>query len=286
MFDSRETAGRTRRAVALVVALVAALGALVLARSVSAQERTVPEHPMMTDRFFIGAGAQWTDSNVQASLNSTGTLGLGSVIDFEDNVGLDETNIVGLFMLSMRLSERWRIEIEYSKLDRDKEKQTMRTIDWGDLNIPVNTVTRATFNVEDARISVGYSFFRTKDKEVGIGLGAHYARIEAGLSTANFGSQFAKESAPLPVITLYAKVALTDRWLLGVRADRLSLDTGDIKGDVFSSALQFVYQPWRHFNIGFGYGITNFQLESISEDWRGKAQIEGHGPGLFIGTTF
>lgn len=265
--------------------IAAGLGALLLARGVTAQEGAIPEHPMMTDRFFIGAGAVWTDSNVQASLNST-TLGLGSLIDFEDDLGLDETNVVAVLMFRMRLSERWRLDVEYSRLDRDKERQTMRTIDWGDLNIPVNTVSRATFNVEDARVSVGYSFFKTKDKEIGIGLGAHYARIEAGLSTRNFGSEFAKESAPLPVITVYAEVALTDRWLLGMRIDRLSLDIGDVKGDVFSSGLQFVYQPWRHFNVGLAYRVTNFQLSSNTEDWRGEAQIEQHGPGLFVAATF
>jgi hypothetical protein len=241
---------------------------------------------MMTDRFFIGGGALWADSNVQASLNSTGGLGVGSLIDFEDNLGLEETNIIGTFMFRMRLSGRWHLEAEYFKLDRDNERQSTRTIDWGDLNIPVNTTARATFNLEDARVSVGYSFFRTKDKEIGIGLGAHWTWLEAGLSTRNFGSQAAKESAPLPVITLYARVALTDRWLLGLRFDRLSLDTGDVKGDVFSSGLDFVYQPWRHFNFGIGYRAINFQISSTSEDWRGEAQIQQNGPVLFIATTF
>ena len=72
---------------ATVVAM--ALGALLLADSAFAQEDTPPDHPMMSDRFFMGAGALWAESNVTANLN-TGRVGLGTFIDFEDDMGLDE----------------------------------------------------------------------------------------------------------------------------------------------------------------------------------------------------
>jgi hypothetical protein len=161
-----------------------------------------------------------------------------------------------------------------------------RTIDWGDLNIPIDAVARGSFDVEDARIGVGYSFFQRKDKEVGVGLGAHVMSMEAKFTTRNFGSEGASQSAPLPVVTFYARIALTDRWLLSVRVDRLSLDVGDTDGSIFSSGTDFVYQPWRHFNIGIGYRDINMEVTSTSEDWRGKAQIRQSGPLLFFGSTF
>jgi hypothetical protein len=261
------------------------LGALLLTGGAFAEEGTPPDHPMMSDRFVVGAGVLWSESNVTASLNS-GRVGLGSLIDFEDDLGLDETNVIGLFMFRMRLSERWRLEAEYFKLDRDNEKQLSRTIDWGDLNIPINAVARGDFSVEDVRVSVGYSFFQRKDKEIGVGLGAHVMSMEASLSTRNFGSERADESAPLPVVTFYARMALTDRWLLNVRVDRLSLDYEDIDGSIFSSGTEFVYQPWRHFNIGIGYRDINMDVTSTSDDWRGKAQVRQSGPILFVSGTF
>jgi hypothetical protein len=233
----------------------------------------------------VGAGVVWAESNVTANLN-TGRVGLGTFIDFEDDVGLDEQNPIGQLMFRMRLSERFRLEAEYFKLDRDNEKQVSRTIDWGDLNIPIDAVARGSFDVEDARIGVGYSFFQRKDKEVGVGLGAHVMSMEAKFTTRNFGSEGASQSAPLPVVTFYARIALTDRWLLSVRVDRLSLDVGDTDGSIFSSGTDFVYQPWRHFNIGIGYRDINMEVTSTSEDWRGKAQIRQSGPLLFFGSTF
>lgn len=265
--------------------IVLALGGLLLAGAARAEEDVIPQHPMMSDRFFIGAGALWAESNVTANLN-TGRVGLGTFIDFEDDVGLDENNLIGLFSFRWRMFERWLLQAEYFELNRDNEKQVSRTIDWGDLSVPVNAFARGTFDMSDIRVSVGYSFFRTKDKEIGIGLGAHVTDLEATFSTQNFGSERASQSAPLPVLMMYAQMALTDRWLLSVRVDRLSLDTGDVDGSIFSSGTDFVYQPWRHFAMGLGYRDINIQISSTGEDWRGKAQVRHSGPYLFISSTF
>ncbi|WP_129646901.1 hypothetical protein [Peristeroidobacter agariperforans] len=269
------------------VAMVMAVSLLSLARSAAAEEgsESIPDHPMLSDAWYLGAGALWAESNVTANLNS-GAIGAGALIDFEDDMGLDESSIIGLFDARWHFTRRWQLEVEYFKLDRDNEKQVQRVIDWGDLNVPIDGVAKGTFNIEDFRVSIGYSFFRTKDKEVGVGLGAHVAKLEAGLSTQNFGSDFASQTAPLPFLTLYARMALTDRWLLSMRVDRLSLDTGDIDGKVFSSGVDVIYQPWRHFSVGLGFRDINFQVSSTSDDWRGKAQIQQSGPALFFATSF
>lgn len=267
--------------------MVVAVSLTSLTRAATAAEGddSVPDHPMFTDAWYLSAGVLWAESNVTANLN-TGAIGAGALIDFEDDMGLDEDNLIGLFDARWHFTKRWQLEVEYFKLDRDNEKQVQRVIDWGNLNIPINSVTKGSFNMEDFRVSVGYAFFRSKDKEVGFGLGAHVARLEAGLSTRNFGSEVASQTAPLPFFTVYARMALTDRWLLSMRVDRLSLDTGDIDGKVFSSGFDVIYQPWRHFSVGVGFRDINFQISSVSDDWRGKAQIQQSGPMLFLSGSF
>jgi hypothetical protein len=266
--------------VLLLVAIVVTLHA-----SDARSQSSTPQHPMLSDRWFVSAGALWGESNVTANLN-TSRVGIGAIVDFEDDLGLDEDNVVGMLMFRTRFLERWQLELEYFKLDRANQKQISRTIDWGDLDVPIDAMARGSFDVEDARVSIGYSFFKTADKEVGFGLGAHVTRIEASLATERLGSDRAAQTAPLPFVTVYARMALTDRWLLNVRVDRLSLDTGDIDGKVFSSGAEFIYQPWRHFNIGIGYRDINFQVSSTTEDWRGKAQVQQNGPMVFVSSTF
>ena len=59
--------------------------------------------------------------------------------------------------------------------------------------------------------------------------------------------------------------------------ERAALDTGDIDGSIFSSEAVFVYQPWRHFNLGLGYRDTNIEVSSTGKNWRGKAQVRQSG---------
>jgi hypothetical protein len=268
-----------------IVSMVA-LGAILLANGARAQDGAIPDHPMMTDRYFLGVGALWTESNVQASLNSQSLGRLGTFIDFEDDLGLDESNVIGTLMFRMQLSHRWRLEAEYFKLDRDNDKVIARDINFGDLTFPLNTSVESTFDLQDARIGVGYAFFRAKDKEVGVGLGIHVMKLETSLSAGAIGSESADTSGPLPTLSVYARIALTDRWLLNWRVDRFSLDTGDFDGSILSTGGEFVYQPWRHFNIGIGFRDISIELTVTSSDWRGEAEISQKGPLLFVGATW
>lgn len=256
-----------------------------LAHGAPVAAQAIPDHPMMSDRYFLAVGALWARSNVQASLN-TGRVGVGTFIDFEKDLGLEDAQAIGLFMFSMRLSERWRLEAEYFRISRDDEKVVSRTIGWGNVDIPIGVAVDTSFTLEDARIGFGYSFFRTRDKEVGFGLGVHQTSIEAKLSTQSTGSQDASTSGPLPTFTIYSRMALTDRWMFMARIDRLSLDQDDFDGRISSSGIEFVFQPSRHFNIGMGFRDISYELSSTSDDWRGSMQIQQSGPLLYVGTTF
>lgn len=268
-----------------IVSMAAVLGLPFAYNVAHAQNAAIPDHPMMRDRFFIGVGAVYADSDVVANLNS-GRVGVGALVDFEEDLGLDENNLIGMATFRMRLSKRWHVDAEYFSINRDNERQAQRTIEWGDLDVPANVNVRASFKTQDLRVGVGYSIFRTQDKEVGFGLGAHIAKFEATLSTANFGSERASQSAPLPFLNFYARMALTDRWLLSVRVDRLSLDTGDIEGNIFSSGTDIVYQPWQHFSVGLGYRDIDIKVTSTDDKWRGDVSVQQSGPFLFIATTF
>jgi hypothetical protein len=129
-------------------------------------------------------------------------------------------------MARWRTGNRWRIEAEYFQMNRTGNKTIDRTINWGDQTFPVNSTVSSKFDFSDLRLSAGYSFFRTKDKEVGVGLGAHVAKYDASLSGSFNGAPLAGESekitAPLPVLSFYGQFALTDRWAVAGRMDRLA----------------------------------------------------------------
>lgn len=263
----------------LVFALMAA------ATAAGAAEGDIPDHPALSAKWYFGAGVFWPKMVTEARLTSS-TLGAGAIINFEDSLGVGDDKEVPGFMARWRIGERWRIEAEYFELNRSATRTIDRDIQWGDVLFPVNAQVSTKFDFSDLRVSVGYSFFRTKDKELGAGLGFHVASYDASLSSGTFGSESEDVTAPLPVFTIYGQFALTDRWAVSARLDRLSLNYDKYEGSIGSLGVDLMYQPFRHFGFGIGFRSTLFDL-TIEEDGREfQARQTFQGPILFVTGNF
>lgn len=259
--------------------------AIAIAGTARAEEYgSIPAHPMLNDSFFLAAGGYWSDSRTVARLNS-GTIGIGALIDFENDFGLDERKAVPIYMLGWRFAKKWRLEVEHYDIDRDNRQQVSRDIQWGNQTFTVGTEVGAKFKLDVTRASIGYSLFKTSDKELGIGLGVHQTKLQAALVSSTTGED-ARVSGPLPTLSLYSSFAMTDRWLFQTRFDQLKVDVGDTDGSISAIGLDLVYQPFRHFNFGLGYRTLVLKVDSTNEKWRGSAEIRSSGPIFFIGSTF
>jgi hypothetical protein len=259
-------------------------GMLFAAAAVRAADGSAPVHPLLNDRFFLAIGGFWSDSSTKARVNS-GTIGIGAEIDFEQDLGLDERKAVPIFMFGWRFAEHWRLEVEHYDIDRDNRKTVSRDFQFGNHTYTASTEIGSKFKLDVTRASVGWSMFKTTDKELGIGLGVHQTRLQAALDSST-AEDDAKVSAPLPVFSLYSAFALTDRWLFQTRFDRLQVKVGDTDGGISNIGIDLVYQPFRHVNFGLGYRALVLKVESTKDRWRGDAEIRSSGPTLFIGTTF
>jgi hypothetical protein len=72
------------------------------------------------------------------------------------------------------MSERWRLEANYFWQKHSGSKSISQDIQWGDVVYPVNTQVTSQVSFSDLRTSVGYSFYKTSDKELGVGFGLHW----------------------------------------------------------------------------------------------------------------
>jgi hypothetical protein len=263
------------------------LGAAFIAAATAANaaEGDIPDHPALSAKWYFGAGLFIPKTTTEASLTSA-TLGAGAIIDFEDTLGMDDEKEVPGFMARWRIGHRWRIEAEYFQLNRSATRGSDREIQWGDVVYPINTQISSSFDFSDLRVSAGYSFFRTKDKELGVGIGFHVAAYDISLNAAGVGSESEDVTAPLPVFTIYGQFALTDRWAVAARLDRLSLDYDKYEGSIGSLGLDLMYQPFRNFGFGIGYRATVFDL-TVSENNR-ELQVKQNfsGPILFLTANF
>lgn len=251
----------------------------------SGEVHPIPSHPSLTDRFFLGVGAYWSTSNTQARLDSPS--GVGTTVDFEDLLGLDDNRVVPQGLARWRMSDRWRLELEYFELDRDESRSINGEIVWGDETYPIGTTIDSRFDFSVARLSCGYSFFKRQDKELGIALGFHLTNIEAELASSTGAQQEdGKLLAPLPVLSMYGQFAMTDLWALSGRLDAFALEYEDYSGHVFSIGIDALCQPWRHFGFGFGWRALDVEVKAESSGWSGEIQTNYSGPIAFASVSF
>ncbi|MCI0506246.1 MAG: hypothetical protein L0Z73_09080 [Gammaproteobacteria bacterium] len=230
-------------------------------------------------------GGYFSRSNTTVAMAPTGG-GTGLAINFEETLDLEERTLTPIGEFSWRINERWRLDIEYFKIGRDATRALASEIQWGDLVFPVGTTVDSSFDFSDTRVSAGYSFFKTPDKEIGVGLGLHVSGIEASITAAGVGAEAADVLAPLPVVNIYGLFALTGEWAMRIRVDWLSLTYDRYTGDVRGIGIDAMYQPFR--NVGFGLGIRSLTTDLTIDDpdWRGEARISFQGPTAFVSASF
>ena len=246
-------------------------------------------NPSLNDEIFIGLGTFYAaKSSTTAQLNSQ-TLGVGTVVDFENTLGMEDTAWGPNADFRWRMSEHWRLEVSYYWISRSGSKSIDRDIQWGDVIYPVNTQVSSKLNFSDLRTSVGYSFYKTSDKELGVGLGLHWLYWQGSLNSLTQGTEGSDLLAPLPVLSVYGGFALNDQWSVGARLDWFSLTYQQYHGGITVLGLNLLYQPFRH--VGFGLGYTglflNFSADSTGlGSFQGKFNQNLQGPTFYVTASF
>jgi len=263
--------------------LICAILAALVAATAQAQE-AIPNHPALQDKFYFGLGAFVPKTSTSAQLDTN--LGVGTNIDFERALGMTTQKTVPDAFARWRFANRWRLEVEYFELNRTGDQAIDRQINWGDQTFPIGTEVMSKFNFSDIRTSVGYSFFKTADKELGVGFGFHVASYDVALSAAASGSEAKKVLAPLPVISAYGQFALTDTWAVGARLDRFSISYDKYDGNVTSMGIDVNYQPFRHVGFGLAYRSLFISLKASGERLVGTFNQTFQGPLLYANATF
>lgn len=247
--------------------------------------KVIPNHPMLSDDLVLTLGVFYPRITTSASLGPS-SGGTGVAISFEDTLNLDARTVTPTAGIFWRATDNWRVDVDYFAIDRDASRTLVADVQWGDKTFTAGTTVNSTFNFSDLRISAAYSFFKRRDKELGIGVGLHVADINASIKASGTGTEAADVTAPLPVVNFYGMFALTKEWAINMRADWLSLTYGDYSGDVRNIQVNTLYQPFR--NVGFGLGVRSLLIDVDIErpDWHGQARLSYQGPTAFITASF
>ncbi len=255
------------------------------------------EHPLLNKTFVIGVGGFFPD--VDSKIRLDGNLGIGTVIDFEDELGLAEANSTFWLSSRWRISRRNNLEFEWIRLDRNSSiTTTSREYDIGDTVVQAGARIDSLLDIDLFRLTYGYSLIRNEKADLQLQAGIHVADVKTALRLAGaliidgqpFGDAIETEgadiTAPLPHFGGNFTYAFNEKLALYGNLIGFAIEINDIKGSIIETGgtLQYNFTD----NIGVGAGIRFFRVdvEATEEDLRGKFQYDYFGPVIYANVAF
>jgi hypothetical protein len=242
------------------------------------------------DRCWFEAAAYWPKVDTTIQLNSNTNNTIGTEIDFESDLNLDDGEALPALAAGARLGNRWRLTGEYYALGRSGEATLARDIVVEDVTYPVNAVITSEFDSDVYRFTVGYSFIRQENVEAGVALGLHATDFTVSLAGQGTvaGSPVAATQtrardflAPLPTIGVYGTWEVAPNVELAGNVDFLKLKVGDYDGRLLNAQLKLSYRVMRNVALGVIYRYVDYRVDVEKSAFTGRLTYEFKGPALF-----
>ena len=244
-------------------------------------------------RFVLGVGLYGPRLDTQVRLDSSNGI-LGTLIDFESTLGMDDHARLPLILGYYRLAKKHRITFEYFRLNRSGLSTNQGAIRFGDVIFPGFLPLESYFNVDVFALGYSYSIIHDAKKELAFGFGVQFQDIETGIAGApgpGLISSNADVFAPLPTFSASFDYAISDKWvftsLVGVFGIELNLgDDSELAGEIHQVNAGIVYKAFE--NVGFALHYNYFSVDVDVNDpgWMGLLKYEYRGPVLSASIYF
>jgi len=239
-----------------------------------------------SERFVISLGAFITDRDTSTRVDSS-TLGRGTTIVLEDDLGLDSSQTVFRLDGHVRTAERHRINFSVFDLSRDSTRTIDQDIQFGDEVFSVNTSIDSNFDLDIYKIAYTYSVWYTERGFLGVDAGIHVADLVETLSAPSAGQfQLKALTAPLPVIGIRGEYYFTPRLRLAGAAEYFALEYNDIDGRLVDIYLGMDYKVMDKLGLGIGYNYVTVDIDATKSELSGGLDWQYDGFLLYFKLAF
>jgi len=276
-----------------------ASGLLLLLASTALSAGQLPgKHPLLNKRFMIGGGGFFPDVDSKIRLDDE-FLGIGTEIDFENELGLEESNSTFWLTSRWRISRRNNLEFEFTQLNRDATvAATTREYQIEDTVVQAGAAIDSVFDIDLFRLTYGYSLIRNEEAELQLQAGLHVADVGVELTATGVisidGEPFSESvstegselTAPLPHFGGNFTYAFTDKFGAYLHVIGFALEIDDVEGSIVEAGgtLQYNFTE----NVGVGAGVRYFKVDvkAQDEDLRGEFELNYLGPVIYANVAF
>lgn len=246
-------------------------------------------------RFELFGGAFLPAFNSDVRVNEPGDL--GSDIDLEDDLGVQQDETGFWVGFEWRIAERHRLGATYSRFTLDGRREIDEVIEFEDEEYPIGATILTETKLEIIPITYSYSVLKREKDELAITAGIHFSGVTLSLdgSTSLDDSDIsataeAKADLPLPLFGIRYDHHFSEKWSVGASAAFFTIEFGEDELDAKGSLLGARVFGEYHFNERFGAGIAldsfKLNLEVGKADWDGEYDYQYWGPQVYLTARF
>jgi hypothetical protein len=235
------------------------------------------------ERGAISVGGFLTDLNTELRLDSD--TGLGTVVNVENLLGLQDTSNVFRMDAFYRIRPKHRVDFTYYDLTRSSTSQIQGQIDLPNQVIPIDTVVESNFDIRFLKGGYSYSFLQDDRMDLGLSVGVYVAQVDIGIRATNTNVETQQDvTAPLPVFGLRGDFAITPKLFYKNSLEFFYLKIGDYTGSVIDLNMKLEYNLFKHLGLGVGYNFLGVKIEnddSTLADFAGNLELDYSGLQLY-----
>lgn len=272
-------------AVAIPVASILTFETATAAPVRPGQERPVPSP--ISDRFYLRGSYFAPQVNTDLRLDSAANGTMGTILDGEDDFGLDDRADQGRMEMMFRLRQRGRLRVNYFKLDRYGDTLLQRDINFGDQTFNVNDRVTSSFDLRELAFTLTMSSLYTERFELGLGIGVHLLEAQAsGEVPAEQQLEEASGVGVFPSFVIDAAWRITQKISVTGRAQYFSVTVDDVSASLADYQIDAQYR-WRpNLAFGIGYSVLRKRFQLDDDEFPGRFGLSTRGPEAFVRFSF
>ena len=211
------------------------------------------------DRFSVSFGGFLANYNSGITYASQ-QLGIGVIIDIEDALGLESTQIAfrGNAIYQFGKKRNHSASFGYFGIIRKSNKILTEELELGDEIFPIGTEINSSFELTILRAKYDYAFFQDDRVSLGASFGLFVMPVNLRVKAISSQESITQFTAPLPLLGLRSDFKITEKLYLNQSVELLYLSIGDFTGSLLDLNVALEHKTFNH--VAFGIGVNSNRL--------------------------
>lgn len=218
------------------------------------------------DRFKLALGTFVTDYDSDFRISSS-SLGIGTRVSLEEDLGVDDSNTIWRFDGHYRLAARHRLEFSYFDMSRDGTAITSFPIIIDDTLFLPGSTLKTDLEYKVYKLAYAYSIWQTDSIDFSLSAGAYSFDLGLDVGSNRGRRQQQSSFSSFPMFGAHFEYRVSQAIFFASSFEYFTIDESDFEGELTDILITLEYRLFDHLGVGAGYNaVSIFAEDSKSND--------------------